>query len=401
MKKQILLILAVIALFSCKNEKKNSVEEKETIKDITYTITASGWDKYNGDHFRISVKDTTPSRIKLVHDPIIKNGGFTVQGKIEHPEYAYFGIYDKEGEWKYYKGDFILEHGEITVDYDSLAPNFNFKPKSHKTSGKYTDIVLNDIRYDVTRIEKFNTLKAYADQMAANRKSPKDTTGTGAFFKLNNDLNRYTQGLYDDLRANHKDPYARLLAIAHSRVQVDPESELKALEKEIGALTPEMTNVRDLYKSFVTMNKNKKTVGVGMAIKDFSAKNLNGEEFRLADVLKKNKYTLVEFWASWCSPCRAEIPHLKKTYKKFNNKGFEIVSFTLDDSKDRWAKASKEENMPWIDVGDLLAHKSPVTKMYGVSSIPDNYLVDGNGVIVANKMRHEELNKKLEELLDR
>ncbi|MFS4455680.1 redoxin domain-containing protein [Maribacter sp. 2304DJ31-5] len=395
MKKQILLILAVIALFSCKNEKKDTPKSKNT----SYTITGSGWEKYEGDYFHVSVNDTVPGGSKLVSKPIIKNGKFTIKGNIEHPEYALFGIYDKEGEWKYYKGDFILEQGNITVVYDSLTPKFSVKDVSHKTSGKYTNLILNDVRYNKTRMEKFEKVNTHTEQMIANRKSQKDTTGTAMYFKLNDDLQDYTMSLYEDIRKNHKDPYARLLAISRSRIQVDPKSELKALEKEIGALTSEMIHAQVRFEQYLSNTKNKKTVEVGMAIKDFSAKDLNGTEFQLADVLKKNKYTLVEFWASWCSPCRAEIPHLKKIYKRFNNKGFEIVSFTLDSSKDSWVKASKEEDMPWINVGDLLANKSPVVQMYGVTAIPDNFLVDSNGVIVANKIISEKLDKKLEELL--
>ncbi len=133
---------------------------------------------------------------------------------------------------------------------------------------------------------------------------------------------------------------------------------------------------------------------------DFSTNNLVGISFNLADVLKVNRYVLIEFWASWCSPCRAEIPFLKEAYAKYSLKGFEIVSFSLDHEKEKWAKASEDDGITWIDVGDLRAHNSPVVALYGVTGIPDNYLVNSEGEIVATKLRREKLNEKLKELLD-
>src|SRR5699024_2728385 len=107
------------------------------------------------------------------------------------------------------------------------------------------------------------------------------------------------------------------------------------------------------------------------------------------------------FWASWCGPCRAEIPNLKKEYKKYHDKGFEIVSFSLDHKREAWEKALKEEQMPWINISDLKAYTSPIVKDYGISGIPAEYLVDSEtGKIVASlgNLRGDNLGKKLSEL---
>ncbi|MCV6605906.1 MAG: TlpA family protein disulfide reductase, partial [Porticoccaceae bacterium] len=110
---------------------------------------------------------------------------------------------------------------------------------------------------------------------------------------------------------------------------------------------------------------------------------------------------LVEFWASWCGPCRMEIPHMKKAYQKYRKKGFEIASFTLDSDMEDWEVASEEEEIPWLNLGDLKAMQSPVAKLYGVSGVPTNYLVEGGtGKIIAKNLRQDALDKKLAELLE-
>ncbi|MFS4455682.1 TlpA family protein disulfide reductase [Maribacter sp. 2304DJ31-5] len=398
MKRNVLIMMAVIFFISCKEIKKSedTIVQKE---DIKYTITGSGWNVFEGDVFQIAIQDTVPGGTKVIHEPIIKNGSFTITGDIKHPQYAYFGLFDQQGEFKYYKGDFILEHGIIKAVYDTLIESYDLKSRSHKVTGKYNDLILNDVRYKKERVAKLKALRIAQNEASEKYKISKNTDDTKAYFELNDAFNNYTKELYEDIRNNHKDPYARMLAIAKGLPLINPELELQKLEKEIGELTPQMTAIRYDYKNRMEIINNDKTVGVGKAIKDFTAKNLSGEEFHLADVLKKNKYTLVEFWASWCGPCRAEIPHMKEAYKLYNKKGFEIVSFTLDHKRESWVKASKEEQLPWIDTGDLLARKSPVVKMYGVNGIPANFLVDQTGKIIAQDLRGKKLDKKLEELL--
>lgn len=188
------------------------------------------------------------------------------------------------------------------------------------------------------------------------------------------------------------------MAISHSDRKIEFDAELKALENELGSV-PEIIMLRYSAKQAKEYRANN-SIGVGSTIKDLSSKNLNDEEFRLSDVLKDNEYFLVEFWASWCGPCRSEIPHMKEAYYTHHKNGFEIVSFTLDHESERWEKVSEKEALPWINVGDLLAYNSPGVKMYGFRGIPANYLVDQTGTIIAKDLRQEALDKKLEELLN-
>ena len=131
-------------------------------------------------------------------------------------------------------------------------------------------------------------------------------------------------------------------------------------------------------------------------------------DFTLPDSTEKKKYTLsalrgkyvlLDFWASWCGPCKAEIPYLKKAYTNFHHKGFEIMSVSLDDKKDKWTSALKQFQMPWIQVSDIKGFSSIVNDLYHVPSIPKTLLLDKTGKIIATDLRGDALNKKLEELL--
>lgn len=146
---------------------------------------------------------------------------------------------------------------------------------------------------------------------------------------------------------------------------------------------------------YIELNKEPK---IGEQFADFVSENPNGELKKLSDV--KGKAVLLEFWASWCLPCRKENPNLVKTYEKFNPKGFEIFAVSLDQDKESWLKAIKKDNLNWEHVSDLKVFKNEASLIYGVNDIPDNFLIDENGIIIARNLRGEELNNKLNEILN-
>ncbi|MFC3199738.1 redoxin domain-containing protein [Parapedobacter deserti] len=132
---------------------------------------------------------------------------------------------------------------------------------------------------------------------------------------------------------------------------------------------------------------------------DFVSTTPDGAKLSLKDVLAKNKYTLVDFWASWCGPCRKENPHVVKAYDAFKDKGFTVLSISLDEDPDRWKAAIAEDGMPWHHVSSLKGWKEPVAILYGVRAIPQNLLIDDQGTIVATNLRGETLFNKVKELL--
>jgi peroxiredoxin len=138
------------------------------------------------------------------------------------------------------------------------------------------------------------------------------------------------------------------------------------------------------------------SVEVGDAYSDFSMTSHTGEEVQLSDI--KDKYVLLEFWASWCGPCRAENPQLVETYNLFKDKGFEILGVSLDLDQASWLAAIEKDGLPWPNVSDLKGDQNEAALMYGVSAIPDNFLIDPEGKIVERNLRGEDLREQLEEM---
>lgn len=132
----------------------------------------------------------------------------------------------------------------------------------------------------------------------------------------------------------------------------------------------------------------------GTVVPDFKVKDKTGKEVSLSELRQGKKYVLIDFWASWCNPCRKEIPNLKKLYAQYSGKGFEIVSISIDQKKADWEKALKEEGLTWPNFLD----ETGVAALYKVKFVPTMYLITADGVMVGENLRGEALTTKLKEL---
>ncbi len=152
------------------------------------------------------------------------------------------------------------------------------------------------------------------------------------------------------------------------------------------------------YKILDSRVKVLKNVAVGKKAPDFTLNDTTGNPVSLSQF--QGKYLLIDFWAAWCRPCRAENPNNVKLYKEYKDKDFEILGVSFDENRDAWVKAIKQDHLLWTQVSDLKGWNSSAGKLYGVNSIPHTVLLDKNGIIIAKNLRSETLRKKISELLD-
>ena len=145
-------------------------------------------------------------------------------------------------------------------------------------------------------------------------------------------------------------------------------------------------------------NADRRQAFVGEKFRDLAEADPDGKTHKLSEYVGKGKWVLVDFWASWCGPCKAEMPNVTAAYKKYHKKGFEIVGLSFDKDKDAWVQAIKDWDMPWIHLSDLKHWQTVAAGVYSVNAIPDNLLIDPQGNIVARGLRGKDLETKLAEI---
>ena len=143
------------------------------------------------------------------------------------------------------------------------------------------------------------------------------------------------------------------------------------------------------------------SVAVGKIAPDFTMNDSIGTPVKLSEVYAKHEYTLVDFWASWCGPCRKENPNVVAVWKEFNSKGFHVIGVSCDSNKDKWMKAIASDKLTWSHVSDLKGWGNAAAKLYGINSIPANLLLDKTGKIVAKNLREAKLRERMSELLNK
>ena len=180
--------------------------------------------------------------------------------------------------------------------------------------------------------------------------------------------------------------------------QIQYGKEVEELEAMVNALDPKLDSIPSILQLKEQIVKLKK-VAVGQIAPDFTQNDVNGTPVKFSDIYSQNDLTLLDFWAAWCSPCRAENPNVVAVYNEFNTKGFTVFGVSLDREKEDWLKAIADDKLAWTQVSDLAYWKNEAAQMYAIQSIPSSLLVDRTGKIIAKNKRGDELRAFVAETL--
>lgn len=152
-------------------------------------------------------------------------------------------------------------------------------------------------------------------------------------------------------------------------------------------------------KEEIRYNVNKEQMKIGGTVQDFTSTMPDGQRLALYEVIKNGKYTLIDFWASWCKPCIEEFPNVKKVYEAYHPLGLNIIGVSIDSGEASWKNAIIKQELPWYNVSDLDGKEGVLAKSFGIWYVPSNFLVDADGKVIAVDLIEEGLGKKMEELL--
>lgn len=377
MKNSLLLLTVLLIAVSCNQVPKGYTINGELRGDLEEGTLV--FLKKTGDNGQPVALDTT----KLV------NGTFQFTGISDLPELHYIFVDELPGYTA-----IILENGTI---------NFN----AQKDSLGYPEVdgtIQNEIffKYLDTSKELSQQARSIQEDM---KKASSVPNGEATIAALNDEMlelqEKYKTFEIDFIKSN---PNALISALLLDRAISMNTVETNEIQGMYDALSQEIKDTKAGKKVVELLEKKRKSdeasksTSIGAKAPEFSGPNPNGEIIALKDVM--GKVTLIDFWAGWCRPCRAENPNIVAVYEKYHEKGLNVLGVSLDRTAEAWKKAIADDGLVWNHISNIAYFDDEIAKLYNVQAIPAAFLLDENGMIVAKNLRGPELEEKVAALLD-
>lgn len=276
---------------------------------------------------------------------------------------------------------FFADHGKTSIEFTANEPS-TLKIKGCKSQNEYEDFT------DMTQplLAQFDSIQRLAMSGEIDNTQMQNIAMS---------IQKEYESKNLDFVKKHPGSYVSAL-LAYEYLRQKPQLTSKDKKELIGSLDK---NIQESFfgKKMEEIIQADESTAVGNNAPLFSLPNTDGKTLSLESF--KGKYVLIDFWASWCQPCRAENPNVVAAYKKFKNKQFTILGVSLDENKKQWEAAIKKDNLNWPQVSDLKGWNSSVVGLYNIKSIPSNVLLDPNGKIIAKDLRGVDLENQLNNLI--
>ncbi|MDR7131939.1 peroxiredoxin [Algoriphagus sp. 4150] len=344
-----------------------------------------------------------------------ESDSFTIEGEIKglNVSEIYFMRKDSAGD---HKDTLIVDKGKFSVSGTVDEPQivmlysdkvrfqkvFYVENKAMKLSGTFDSLVHVDVSgspiqddFEVLeeRIQSHRDLVMKYWNMAQEAGEAGDSLRYDEYQTIADSMYRSEAVIRKQFVLEFPDSFASL----NELMNYSNEENLDEARMLYAGLSEAVTTTKK-GKEVATHLENLDLVKEGNMALPFSQTDVDGSVVSLEDY--EGKYVLLEFWASWCGPCRMENPNLRAEYLKYHDKGFNILGISLDESKEKWLKAVAKDDLPWTQVSDLKGWQNEVAVLYGVRGVPANFLISPEGKIVDKGLRGEVLNAKLKEIFD-